>query len=56
MFFKQLYAELVQARLNKFNISDSSLRDWAVNIAGEIGFGDFQVNDMITRFEQAHHI
>lgn len=53
----RLYAEFIEARQNKCNIKDSDFRDWAINIAGEIGISNFQASGTwITRFKQVYRI
>jgi hypothetical protein len=55
--YDRLYAEFTEARKNKSSVNDSDLRDWAINIANEMGICNFQASGTwITRFKQAHNI
>jgi hypothetical protein len=55
--YDRQYAELIEAKQNKCSFNDSDLRDWAINIASEMGISNFQASGTwITRFKQAHRI
>jgi hypothetical protein len=42
--YDRLYAEFTEARKNKCSVDDSYLRDWAINIANEMGISNFQAS------------
>jgi hypothetical protein len=55
--YDRLYVEFTEARQNECSVNDSDFRDWAINIANEIGISNFQASGTwITKFKQAHHI
>jgi hypothetical protein len=37
--------QFIETGQKRCNVNDSNLLDWALNIAGEMGIGDFQASE-----------